>query len=169
MIPEPPGIDSRPFARTLSIVRALLKLAPTGWAVLKNMLKSTAQFENTGSRGTRTKCEDLRERAGRGRQRRVENVAVADHAVAEAIRSHGEFRWHAESAPDGCVDRRDRGVHGRRATHPREKVVHHAPLVVLRDDLLRFGEDVAGERRRDRGDPRPGCGTSASRDGAARR
>ena len=57
MIPEPPGIASRPFARTLSIVRALLKLAPTGWAVLKNMLKSTAQFENTGSRGTRMKAK----------------------------------------------------------------------------------------------------------------
>src|SRR5215203_1147422 len=54
MIPEPPGIVSRPFARTLSIFRALLKLAPTGWAVLKNMLKSTAQLENTGRRGTRT-------------------------------------------------------------------------------------------------------------------
>ncbi len=57
MIPEPPGIASSPFARTLSIVRALLKLAPTGWAVLKNMLKSTTQFENTGSRGTRTKLK----------------------------------------------------------------------------------------------------------------
>ena len=57
MIPEPPGIVSRPFARTLSIFRALLKLAPTGWAVLKNMLKSTAQLENTGRRGTRTNSE----------------------------------------------------------------------------------------------------------------
>jgi hypothetical protein len=56
MIPDPPGIAWRPFARTLSMGRALLKLAPTGWAVLKNMLKSTAQFENTGNRGTRAKA-----------------------------------------------------------------------------------------------------------------
>jgi hypothetical protein len=35
MIPEPSGIVSRPFARTLSIGRALLKLAPTGWAVCR--------------------------------------------------------------------------------------------------------------------------------------
>ena len=55
MMPDPPGIASRPLASTLSILRALLKLVPTGWAVLKNMLKSTDQFEKTGRSGTRMK------------------------------------------------------------------------------------------------------------------
>jgi hypothetical protein len=32
---ESSGIASRPFARTLSILPALLTLAPTEWAVLK--------------------------------------------------------------------------------------------------------------------------------------
>jgi len=49
MIREPPGMVSSPFASTLSIFRALLKLAPTGWVVLKNMLTSTARFEKHGA------------------------------------------------------------------------------------------------------------------------
>lgn len=54
MIPDPPGSASSPFARTLSILRALLNVGPV-CAVVKNMLKSTVQFENSGRSGGRMK------------------------------------------------------------------------------------------------------------------
>ena len=87
---------------TLSILRALL-FTGTTMPVSKKALKSTTQFENTGSGGLRMNSKTWAE-AGI-EEVEVHPVVVADHAVAEAIRGDRELHGHAERTADGRVDR----------------------------------------------------------------
>ena len=106
------------------------------------------------------------------REDAVVAVDLAHHAVAEAIRRRGELDRHVgrlleavEAAPL-FEDLRDDALLG----DALDEIVQHHPLVVPGHDLAR----LARRSRRSALPPppagrRPCCGTSASRDGSARR
>ena len=67
--------------------------------------------------------------------------------MPEAIGGHGELHGMRKGLPTGATTVASAVSTAGGAADPLQEVVHHRPLVVVRHDPLRLGEDVARERR----------------------